>query len=590
MCQNVKNNLKKFRKYLTTNRIDAYIIPNSDPHNSEYLTPHYQINQWLTGFSGSAATVIVSEWHRGLWTDSRYYLQAEEELEGTGIKLHKKGPPDNESPIDWLKSNSHKIRKLGLDFQMWTHREVAEIETALSPLCIDIVDLNPIDQIWLDRPDLPHMEIFIHALPYSERTARDKIDLVRKDLIKAEVDILVMNTLDDIAWLLNIRGFDNVNAPTVIAYCIINHNSVNLFIDRRKLNEESQKYLAENSISVQEYKDFHQFLKQLDGKIWLDKSQINSTIYQSLKVDKIWEDINPVTLLKSQKTNHELTNIEKAMIMDGAALVRAFMRLEYRLGRYPISEYEFANILQEERSKEVDYHSNSFDAIVGYGSNGAIVHYRPDEKKSAIIKAEGILLCDSGAQYLCGTTDITRTIKLGPVTHNMIDNFTLVMKGHIALATMVFPVGATGHQLDAMARQFLWSNGLDFGHGTGHGVGYFLDVHEGPHSISSSSGPAASTEIKAGMLTSNEPGYYETGSYGIRLENLVVAEHAKIQNFLKFRTVTLFPFDIELLNIDMMTDIETQWLNDYHSKVYTLLEPRLNDKEREWLERKCVPI
>jgi len=543
---NTKKKLSFLRQLMKDNKVDAYIIPSSDPHQSEYLADHWKIREWMSGFTGSSGTLVVTQTEAGLWTDSRYFLQAKQQLSRSGIKLQKLTIPHTPQHIDWLAEHLPKGATIGFDGLLYAPGQVRQMAKRFYEKDIHInSDLDLIPPIWEKRPALPQAEIFELEVKYAGDNRQKKLKAIRKAMKKQGVDFHLVSTLDDIAWIFNIRGKDVDFNPVAMA------------------------------------------------KILVDYNRINISLYNELPKKQIVEGRCISTALKAMKNATEIKNIKTAMRKDGVALTRLFRWLESTLKKRVVSEVEVAEQLNEFRAAQGDYFGESFPAIVGYQANGAIVHYRPEKGKCAGLAPHGILLLDSGGQYLQGTTDITRTVALGKVTASQKKNFTLVLKGNIALSSARFLKGTRGNQLEVLARQYLWQEGLNYGHGTGHGVGYFLNVHEGPQAFGGGATAKANTPIELGMLTSNEPGFYLTNAYGIRIENLeltVFDQKTDFGEFYKFETVTLFPIDRRLIDKKWLSPNEITWLNDYHEKVLQVLSPHLDKRERAWMERQCKPL
>lgn len=593
---NNNDKIKALRAQMAQNGIDAYIIFSSDPHQSEYLADYYSSRSWISGFTGSAGTAIITQDHAGLWTDSRYFLQAEQELSSGPFVLQKLQVQTQAEYLDWCIENLNTGQVVGCDFWCLSYAQLMSFRTKLSDAGINLLDSGDLlNEIWIDRPSLPTNLIYEHESKFACQTRSEKINLVRNEMSKNGVELLLVSALDEIAWVLNLRGSDVSCNPVFLSYLIITPNQLKLFVDKEKLDDSILNKLKNDQIEIQEYSAILQELSALQsGKVWFDPSSTNARLGLCVIPGKMYLSPSPIMLIKSRKTKEEIAHIRKAMEQDAVALTRAFMWLEEKLQKsnYP-TEYEFAKQIQKQRSCIEGYIGESFDAIVGYQDNGAIIHYRPDIQKSKTILPEGVLLVDSGGQYVNGTTDITRTIALSEVSEAIKKKYTAVLKGHIALSRMNFPQGTKGIQLDVLARQFLWQQFANYGHGTGHGVGYFMNVHEPPQGFVSAWNQRGSTELEEGMLTSNEPGYYQTGKYGIRIENLIVVrkiEESGIDGYFNFETLTLFPIDISLIYLPEMDRVSLDWLNQYHKQVYARVSPYLNAEERDWLNSKCKTI
>lgn len=574
-------------------KIDAAIIPQTDPHQSEYIADHWQLLHFLSGFTGSAGTLVITRNKAFLWTDSRYFIQAAQQLDGSGITLMKDGLSSTPSIEQFIQDNLKPGDTVGIDGMLFSANKVENLRSAFSSRDIKLdTDFDVADTIWPDRPSLPKDKIFIHTENISGESAKSKILSIVKEIMSRGATAALICPLDEIAWTLNIRCRDVAYNPVATSYLVVNLEKSFLFIDNDKLTDETTVYLNSQGVEVRPYEDIRRFLSDLpaDSKVLVEKARLSSTLAEIL-ADKAVPESSLVAVPKACKNPVQIAGIRDAMVRDGVALVKAFKDVEDIMAHnVKLTELDVCALLLKFRSEQKYFFDESFGTIAAYGPNGAIVHYEPDEQSNAEIHGDGLLLVDSGAQYLDGTTDITRTICLGEPTEQEKHDFTLVMKGHIALATMVFPQGTYGMQLDAEARKFLWREGLTFLHGTGHGVGHFLNVHEGPHQIRMNYIPAP---LREGMVTSNEPGLYRENIHGIRCENLLLCVKAmttEFGEFLKFDTLTLFPFDLRLFETEIMTPEEIAWVNDYHAKVRTLLSPHLSDAERAWLEAKTVPI
>ena len=588
----IKKRLEALRVFMHSEKLSAFIIPSTDPHISEYPAKHWECRQWISGFDGSAGTIIVTMERAGLWTDSRYFSQAEQQLDGTTIELFKEGLPDTPTYIDWLSYTLKPKDVVGFDSCSFTATDAKKLISTLSQNDITINDeFDPFATIWEDRPEVPLNPIFLLPEVYSGESAISKIAKVHSFLNANKVDAIVIPTLDTIAWLFNIRGNDVKCNPVAVAFAYISTKGSVLFIDPRKLSSEINAYLKEQNVILADYNKFYDFIGRRTDKICLDSSKVTWKIFNEVKQKLTLDILSPIDLLKSKKNGTELSGFRNAMVKDGVALVRFFMWLEKALDNNEnIEEYTIPSKLIEFRGLSDSFVGESFDTICGYQSNGAIVHYHVTPESSKKLEKKGLLLIDSGGQYFDGTTDITRTIALGPITDQMKKDFTNVLKGHIQLATAIFPKGTRGSQLDILARKALWDEGLNYLHGTGHGIGHFLNVHEGPQSIRMNEN---STALEEGMVTSNEPGIYRVGEYGIRLENLIVTKHATstpFGDFLCFETITLCPFDTTCLDKNLLTQKEIDWLNQYHKHVYDKLHANLEDNEKKWLKTKTNEI
>lgn len=581
--------LQAIRSKMAEAGIDAYIIPSTDPHQSEYVADHWQARRWISGFNGSAGTVVIFADEAGLWTDSRYFLQAENELAGSGIMLHKMVNQFEAEYADYCVSKLKKGQSVAIDGLMWSQSSVTALENKFQNNGIPFrSDMDLISPIWENRPALSKEKILIHEIQYTGLSASDKINKVREKLQNQNLDYHFISALDDIAWLFNVRGRDVDYNPVAISYALIGNHETYLFLDESKTDENTRAYFAAHNITLKPYVDAETFLSELpsSASILIDPSICSASVYNLIPAKKTHGTSLP-KLLKSIKNETEAKHIRHAMAKDGAALANTFYWLENTLEKNPIVEYDVLEKLAYYRSQQPLYFGESFGAIVGYRGNGAIIHYAPPAQGSATIQPNGILLVDSGGQYLDGTTDITRTFTLDSPTDEAKKHYTLILKGLIALSKIIFPKGTSGGQLDTLARQFLWENGLNYLHGTGHGVGYFLNVHEPPQGFASIASERGRTIMEPGMLTSNEPGHYIPNVYGMRLENLVLCTESDIPGFLAFETVTLYPFALDLIHQNMLTPSEIMWLNDYQEQVWDKVSPLLSRDVKEWFREKC---
>ncbi|NNE29815.1 MAG: aminopeptidase P family protein [Saprospiraceae bacterium] len=586
--------ISALRKAMLKKGIDAYIIPSTDPHQSEYVADHWQARKWISGFDGSAGTVIITKDHAGLWTDSRYFLQAEEQLKGSEMELHKLLIPHTPEHLLWLEENLSAGQTIGLDGWLRSAKQIDSLSEKFEPKKISLdPEVDLIQETWLDRPGMPNTLAFLLETRYSGKAQDQKINILREKMQAANCQWIICSTLDDIAWILNIRGRDISHSPVNISYLFIGEKEAHLFIDASK-TAEIRDQLASSGVNLHAYEEAKGFLGSCSGEqtYWCDPASLAYPLYNAIPGKK-HESPLPSQLLKACKNETEVKGIRNAMVYDGIALTRLFMWLEQVLKEREVPETEVALKLAGLRAEHPGYVEESFDAIVGYRGNGAIVHYRPEEGSCANIKAEGVLLLDSGGQYHEGTTDITRTVCLGESTQEQRENFTRVLQGHIAIDCLVFPKGTCGSQMDVLARQPLWKAGLNYGHGTGHGVGHFLNVHEGPQGIGSGASGRSSQEFLPGMFTSNEPGFYKTGEYGIRIENLILCvegPETDFGQFYQFENLTLFPIDQKLIHFPMLRREEVIWLDNYHKKVFEQLSPHLSEKEVEWLKVQCKSL
>jgi Xaa-Pro aminopeptidase len=589
--------LERLRQAMQEEGLDAFLLPSNDPHQSEYVAAHWKAREWISGFTGSAGTVVVTPDHAGLWTDSRYFLQAEQELEGSGIVLQKQQVPHAPEHLDWLGNHLPAGSRIGLDGRLFTIGQIRSYERLFSPKNIHLVtETDLIKTVWTDRAPLPATPIFELPVSYAGQSRLDRLAAIRKEMEQKGLSHYLLTALDDIAWAFNLRGSDVECNPVFYAYALIETDRAHLFVASEKVPAEIKLALQQDGVEVHPYHAIEFFLEALpDGSpVGYDQYMTQYQFWRSLEHLACKENIAIVRHLKAIKNPVEIGHLREAMRRDGVALTHLYRWLEAAVKERTVTEVEVAEKLDGFRRAQGDYHGESFAAIVGYKANGAIVHYRPEPGRCAEIYNEGILLLDSGGQYTCGTTDITRTTVFGHANPEQKRAYTLVLKGHIALATAVFPVGTTGVQLDTLARLPLWSHQKNYGHGTGHGVGFFLNVHEPPQGfVASAANSRGTTALEPGMLTSNEPGYYKTGEYGIRIENLILCVEAgqtESGRFLKFETLTLFPIDTALIDETLLSPQERNWLNDYHREVFETLSPGLNPEEVEWLKEKCRPV
>lgn len=593
MKESITRRLASLRELMRNAGINATVIPQTDPHQSEYLADHWQVRRWLSGFTGSAGSLVVTATDALLWTDSRYFLQAAEQLEGTEIKLMKDGLPETPSITHFLTHSLVKGSTVGINGALFSVNDTANLRATLEKrgLLLDTT-FDAIDDIWTDRPALPGSPVFIHDVKFAGEKAADKIRKILAEATEQGATSIFISALDEIAWVLNIRSRDVNCNPVATSFLYLSPAGSTLFIKEEKIDAATRAYLADNGVAVAPYASAYEFLAQLpdNARVLIEAMRTSGRTLDTLGQRAV-VGASPVPLMKATKNSTQIAGIRRSMEIDGAALVGAFMEIERMMhSGETLTEMAVSDILTRFRSQQPGYFDESFETIAGYGPHGAIVHYSATPESSSTIEPHGLLLIDSGAQYLTGTTDITRTIALGTPTPQERHDFTLVMKGHIALATAIFPEGTRGGQLDALARQFLWKEGLSYLHGTGHGVGHFLNVHEGPQSIRLNDVPAT---LVPGMLTSNEPGLYRAGIHGIRCENLVLTTEAfatDFGRFYRFETMTLFPFDRNLFDTAIMTPEEINWVNGYHTEVYNRLLPLLTPEQAEWLRTKTMPL
>lgn len=585
--------LAAYREDMKNAGVQAVIIPRTDPHLSEYISDHWHWVRFLTGFTGSAGTLVITLDGAYLWVDSRYFLQGEQQTSGTGITLMKEGLPGTPDIAGFLCANLHKGDTVGIDGMLISVADADALSARLAAKGIGInFGYTASGCVWPDRPALPQHKVFIHDEKYAGESAVSKLAKLRDALREAGANAYFTSSLDEIAWVLNIRSTDVPCNPVATSFLLVDNDSACLMIDRTKLTPEVEDYLKKSGVTAVSYDDV---LDVLDGlaerfKVLLAANKASKGVYDTIK-DICVPGKSPLQLPKAIKNEIQQQGIRQAHVRDGAAMVKSIKEIKDRMaaGQH-LTEIGVAEILERNRKKDGLFFDLSFESICGFGPNGAIVHYSATPESDTTLEMNNLLLIDSGANYLDATTDITRTIALGTPSEQMRHDFTLVMKGHIAIATATFPAGTTGHQLDAMARMPLWKEGKSYLHGTGHGVGHFLNVHEGPQSIRLNDTKAPLTP---GMLTSNEPGVYLEGRYGIRCENLVLTVPAmttEFGEFLCFETVTLCPFDRDLFETSIMSEAEKAWVNAYHARVYDSLSPLLDDDERAWLAAATAPL
>ena len=593
MNPTINERIAALRAYIASKDIQAFIIPSTDPHLSEYVASHWQSREWISGFTGSAGTVVVTAEEASLWTDSRYFLQAARQIEGTGIVLYKEMLPGTPDIPAFLNSRLQEGDTVGIDGKMFSAAAVEHLQKELDKSRIHVKSIaDPMQLLWSDRPAMPSEPAYVYDTKYAGKSFAEKLAAVRKEMEAAGAEALLLPALDEIAWLLNIRGNDVHCNPVAVSYLLVEKQGVHYFIQPRKVTAGLASYLNANDISVHAYEEIEDYLRNLTSRnILVNPAKTNYAIYSAIRPGcRIIEGASPVTLLKAVRNEQEIAGLHAAMQRDGVALVKFLKWLEEAVPAGRETEISIDRKLHAFRAEQPLYMGESFDTIAGYKAHGAIVHYEATPETDAALKPEGFLLLDSGAQYLDGTTDITRTIALGNLTEEEKTDYTLILKGHIALATAVFPEGTRGAQLDVLARMPIWKRHMNYLHGTGHGVGHFLNVHEGPQSIRMNENPIA---LQPGMVTSNEPGVYKAGSHGIRTENLmltVAAGEGMFGNYLKFETLTLCPICRKGIIKEMLTAEETGWLNEYHRTVYEKLSPYLDNDEKEWLKEACKAI
>ena len=595
MIHTINERVAKLRLWMKENGFTAFVFPSSDPHNSEYVADYWKSREWISGFSGSAGTAVVTLEHAALWTDSRYFIAAEKELQGTDFKLMKLRVEGTPSVSEWLANelSGYAAAVVGLDGDVNSFAEVSVMEQELATKGNITVrtDTDPMIELWTDRPVIPDNEVHLHPLEYSGESTSSKISRVRKYLSECGADGLLVTALDEIAWVLNLRGSDVHCNPVFVSYLLISPEKVTLYINNVKFSAEVNAYLTSEKIDVEAYEAVVEGLRSYTGKsLLVDMTSANYSLATAVPFEKVCSGVSPIVSMKAVKNKVEQDGFRAAMLRDGVAVVKFLAWLKPAVeagGQTEISLDEHLTALRAEQPK---FKGISFDTIVGYEAHGAIVHYEATPETDIPVEPHGLVLIDSGAQYLDGTTDITRTIALGELSEEQRRVYTLVLKGHIQLDMCRFPAGACGSQIDALARAPMWREGYNYMHGTGHGVGSYLNVHEGPHQIRMEWRPAP---LQAGMTVTNEPGIYLEGKFGVRIENtllIVPAETTAFGDFLKFETLTLAPIDMAPIVLEMLSTEEREWLNTYHRRVYESLSPHLTEGEKEWLRVATLPI
>ena len=595
MAHTINERVDRLRSWMKENGFTAFVFPSSDPHNSEYVADHWKSREWISGFSGSAGTAVVTLEHAALWTDSRYFIAAEKELDGTDFQLMKLRVEGTPSVSEWLVSELSTYDKavVGLDGNVNSFAEVAAMEQELATKGNITVrtDADPMAELWTDRPVIPDNMVSLHPLEYSGESTSSKISRVRKHLLDCGADGLLVTALDEIAWVLNLRGSDVHCNPVFVSYLLISPENITLYINNVKLPEEVKAYLVTEHIDVQAYDSVVEGLRLYAGKsLLVDMSSTNYSLATAVPFEKVCSGVSPIASMKAVKNKVEQDGFRAAMLRDGVAVVKFLAWLKSAVEAGGQTEISLDERLTALRAEQPKFKGISFDTIVGYEAHGAIVHYEATPETDIPVQPHGLVLIDSGAQYLDGTTDITRTIALGELSEEQCRVYTLVLKGHIQLDMCRFPAGACGSQIDALARAPMWREGYNYMHGTGHGVGSYLNVHEGPHQIRMEWRPAP---LQAGMTVTNEPGIYLEGKFGVRIENtllIVPAESTAFGDFLKFETLTLAPIDTTPIVLEMLSTEEREWLNNYHHRVYESLSPYLEGNEKEWLRKATLPI
>ena len=609
---NINQRLEDLREVMRREHLAAFIFPSTDPHQSEYVADHWKSREWISGFNGSAGTAVVTLTSAALWTDSRYFLAAEEQLKGTEYQLMKLKVEGTPTIAEWIGKECGPGAEVALDGWCSSASSVKDLIADLRKQGGITLRTNfdPLKTIWSGRPAIPENLVEIYPLEYAGEAAHDKIARIRQALREKHADGMLMAALDDIAWTLNLRGTDVHCNPVFVSYLLISSKEVTLYINKEKLTPEVSAYLKAEGVGVDAYENVKKGLKDyFEYNILLDPDEVNYALYEAVRrqesgvrsATEIVEEESPVKRMKTVKNEREIAGFRSAMLKDGIAMVKFLKWLQEQMaslspllqegmGEVTLTEMAVDQKLTALRAQQPLYRDISFDTIAGYQEHGAIVHYEATPETDATLKPEGLLLLDSGAQYLDGTTDITRTIALGPLTDEMKKVYTLVLKGHIQVELCKFPSGTSGTQIDILARQALWREGLNYLHGTGHGVGSYLNVHEGPHQIRMEWKPAPLVE---GMTVTDEPGIYLAGKFGVRIENTLLVtpyKETEFGKFLQFESLTLCPIDKEPIIMDMLIPEEIEWLNTYHQRVFDTLSPYLDATDTEWLRNACEPL
>ena len=592
MKQTIQERLTILRQVMKEQGIHAFIFPSSDPHNSEYVAEHWKGREWISGFNGSAGTAVVTLKHAALWTDSRYFIAAAEQLAGTEYLLMKDRLPDTPSISEWIEQelSDYESPVVGVDGTVNTYAYLCELINELN-IATFVTNLDPLATVWKDRPSIPNGKIVLHPLEYAGESTTSKINRIREYLQAHHADGLLVTALDEIAWTLNLRGKDVHCNPVFVSYLLISQDSVTFFVNEEKLPDDVRNYLLDEAVSVEPYEAVLDKVKGYKGRrLLMDPTSVNYNLVTAVDKTKRILGISPIPMMKAVKNKTEQDGFRAAMLRDGIAMVKFLAWLKPAVEAGGQTEITLDEHLTALRAEQPLFKGISFDTIVGYEAHGAIVHYEATPETDIPVKPYGLVLIDSGAQYQDGTTDITRTIALGSLTEEQRRVYTLVLKGHIQLDMCRFPDGACGSQIDAIARESMWREGYNYMHGTGHGVGSYLNVHEGPHQIRMEWKPAP---LHAGMTVTDEPGLYLEGKFGVRIENtllIVPSETTPFGKFLKFETLTLAPIDTTPIIQDMLTPEELTWLNNYHHRVYETLSPYLEKNEKKWLEEATRPL
>lgn len=591
----IKLRLARLRELMKREHLSAFIFPSTDAHQSEYVADHWRGREWISGFNGSAGTAVVTMKSAALWTDSRYFLAAEEQLEDTEYQLMRLKMEGTPTITEWLGKELQNVQspEVGLDGMVNSYNYVKDLNYSLRKLGgITLrTNLDPLEQIWENRPSLPANPVEIQPLEYAGETLASKVVRIRKSLRELHADGMLVSALDDIAWTLNLRGTDVHCNPVFVSYLLIESDKVSLFVDDNKLSPEVKQYLQDNQVSLYNYNKVEKCLESYsEYNILLDGDETSYYLWKTVKCQEIVAAASPIPAMKAVKNKAEIEGYRSAMLKDGVAMVKFLKWLKPAVEAGGQTEISIDEKLTSLRAEQKLFRDISFDTIAGYAQHGAIVHYEATPETDVVLKPEGLILIDSGAQYQDGTTDITRTIALGAVSAEMKHIYTLVLKAHIQLELVKFPDGASGTQLDAVGRECMWREGYNFLHGTGHGVGSYLCVHEGPHQIRMEWMP---TPLRAGMTLTDEPGLYLAGKFGVRIENTVLISDymsTEFGKFLQIEPLTLCPIDTTPIDVDMLLPEEIDWLNAYHHSVYEKLSPFLDEEEKIWLENATKPI
>lgn len=590
----INQRLESLREVMRREHLSAFIFPSTDAHQSEYVADHWQGRTWISGFNGSAGTAVVTMKSAALWTDSRYFLAAEEQLKGTEFQLMKLKIEGTPTISEWLAQELQgENAEVGLDGMVNSYHETMGLIADLrkSGGITVRTNLDPLGLIWTDRPAIPANPVEIQPMEFAGESVASKISRIRAALRQRHADGMLISALDDIAWTLNLRGTDVHCVPVFVSYLLISSQQVSLYVDSAKINDEVKAYLTENGISLYPYNKVAEGLERYsEYNILLDGDETSYFLWKTVKCQEIIAGNSPVPAMKAQKNDREIAGFRQAMLRDGVAMVKFLRWLKPAVEAGGQTEISIDRKLTSLRAEQHLFRDISFDTIAGYQAHGAIVHYEATPETDVALKPEGLILIDSGAQYQDGTTDITRTIALGPVTEEMKHVYTLVLKGHIQLELAKFPDGASGTQLDALARECMWREGYNYLHGTGHGVGAYLSVHEGPHQIRMEWKP---TPLRAGMTVTDEPGLYLSGKFGVRIENTLLIKDYQTTEFGKFlqmESLTLCPIDLTPVDFSMLQPEEIEWLDTYHRDVFEKLSPYLEGEDLEWLREATHPV